>query len=435
MAIVLKEITVAAFEIFGPVGRGAPNDPDDMATIKQLLNGISSVQAGAANTLNEKDFSTTDADFRRMVEAIEIFQARHFKGIFPPDGVVSPNKKTHNKLRDLFLAERNRKGSVLDLPVAVRPAGPMTGKSNETGFSLEGLRKGANGEWDSRDPNPTPLQMVPTGETRQLLLTLPAGSDIDKADLSTQILDPHIASLVGSSDTSATILGGTPGTTTLRISAKGRTKDIRIMVRGPRHMSLHLTVLGNIMGPGEEATLRSSIVDQLNRIYRPQANFVFFEGVARVVTSVKSKQQNAMVNITPTAQVLVDDTNSLSPSAAFPLVLWGQDLLAIDPSARQQFQIFIGNIIDPQGSSIVGSAFSENVNNVMGQRAAWFRLDQIGRRANNSFSTIAHESGHAMGMFHITASNNQRFLMFPNAVPQDNNLIIPAETTIDLGAP
>ena len=434
MMVTLPEVVVSSFSLSNSVGRNGFNFVDDLVTIKQLLNGISSANGGAANTLDENDFSISDADFDRMVEAIEIFQARHFTGVFPPDGVVSPEKKTHRKLRELFLLERGRRG-VLPLPVLIRPIGPLTGLSNETGFSAEGLVKGGNGEWQTRDLTNPPIQVVPTGEARILQVTTVPGNDIDTVGLSSQILDPSIAQLVGSSDSVIVVQGVSAGTTTLRISAKGLTSDVTIVVRGRRGINMHLTVLGQILPPGQETTLRAAMVRQLNRIFQPQTNQIFFEGVARVVTKLKSISRNTTFDIDPAQKLAVDDTNTLAPSPANPQVAHAVDLLAIDPGARQQFQIFIGNIVDAVVPSAFGSAFAETPGNAIGGKACWFRSDQLGRVAQNSFSTIAHESGHAMGMFHITAPKNERFLMFPFNAPQDNNLIIPAETAVDLGPP
>lgn len=430
MAITLKEVVVLSFEILNPVGRGAFNRADDMTTIKALLNGISSPEGGAANTLNEKDVSISGPEFNRFVEAIEIFQARHFRGLFRPDGVVSPEKKTHKKLRELFLNGRSKRNNLIPLPVFIGPLGALNGLSNETGFSAERLVKAADGEWTTRNGLLDPIQVIPVGETRRFRVTPRPGVSIDSLNLSTQILEPGTAQLVGNDDKIITVVGKLPGFATLRVSASGISSDVKIMVRSRRGINLHLTVLGNILPPGGEIALRDSIVSQLNRIFQPQTNQIFLQGSAKVVTKIRSVARNVTFDINTAQKISLDSTNSVAPSVATPQLVHTNDLLAIDPGASEQLRLFIGNINFISNPSVVGEAFAG-----IGKKAAWFRLDQIGRKAENSFSTIAHETGHAMGLFHIHAVPNTRFLMFPFVSPQDNSLIIPAETSIDLGPP
>ena len=167
--ITLKPITIKGLEITHSVGKLGFNDPDDIFTVKTLLNGIGSDAGGTDGTLDADDTSRTGPEFDRLVEAITIFQKLNFAGVFPPDGLVEPGKKTIRRLQAFFALRHG--GDVPALSI-VLPSGPLFGDSNATGFSAARLtRAGPGADWNSRNPLLPVTQMVPVGSTRKLLVT------------------------------------------------------------------------------------------------------------------------------------------------------------------------------------------------------------------------------------------------------------------------
>jgi hypothetical protein len=412
MTITIKPVTIRGLDITHSVGKDGFNDPDDIFTVKTLLNGIGSDAGGTDGTLDASDTSKTGPDFDRLVEAITIFQKLNFTGVFPPDGLVEPGKKTIRRLQRFFAL---RHGGDVPVLSTVLPSGPLFGDANATGFSAARLsRSGPGVDWSSRNPFLPVTQMVPVGSTRKLVVT-----NTGSVAASFQVSPETIATIDASDNTSVTVRGNSFGKADLTVSLEGQSPvKVKLVVRRVVSMPVNCIHLGPPPVPGDERIFLKNTLPGIKRIYEGQTNITFTEGNATIALEVTINGVRTPVD--PSRPFVFEELVGPPDPNKQGCRLFELRGMVPDKSAMT---IFLGpNLVDDRSPNIVGAS-------LRGEKIAWFNTKPL-RNLSNRLTVPAHEMGHSLGLPHITAPANFAYLM--NPVVQINNIIIPSDTLEDL---
>jgi hypothetical protein len=412
MVFTIKPVTIKAFEITGSAGKGGFNDPEDIFTVKNLLNGIGTDAGGTDGTLDADDTSKIGPDFDRLVEAITIFQRLNFAGVFPPDGLVEPGKKTIRKLKFMFLL---KKGVDVQVISSVLPSGPLFGDANATGFSAARLsRSGPGTDWTARNPFAPVTQMVPVGATRKLLVTNKAS-----ASVSFQLSPDSVATIDASDDKSVTVRGKGPGKADLIVTLEGQSPvKVKIVVRRAIPMRINSVHLGPPARPGDEKSFMTNALPGINRIFSAQTNITFTEGDATIALQVTIGGQ--LTRIDPAKDLIL--VVLIGPPAPNTQVVRQFELDPLVTDANAVTVFLAPNLKDDRDPAIVGAS-------VIGSKRAWFNTTPL-RDLSNRLTLPAHEIGHSLGLPHINAPLNFAYLMRERVTL--NNIIIPSDTLDDL---
>ncbi|UPY38568.1 pilus assembly protein N-terminal domain-containing protein [Sediminicoccus sp. KRV36] len=423
----LPEITITGFSILNSVGLGCQNLPEDVKEVKWMLNNISVELGGAARTLNDEDGFARGPDFDKLVNAIKVFQLRHFKGQFTPDGQVQPNRATFRKLQEL--QGRRATGQQGD-GIKVQPDTPIGGPCDTFGFSLARLDKtkpGPAGDWDRINPALPPVQMVPLGGTRTLnfLASSMVNGTLELESISDlKISNTNIAEIVSVSDGNVVVKGTCPGRTTLTArDSRRRTLDVALDVRRLLSFKVDVYHLGAPRVRGALDMLANKIVFGLNSVYNSQANMMFTPGPNRVVVPSITIGGTAR-HVSADSRIVVHDPGEpfAIPRTPNDIVIQSSHLFALRRDALNLSVFVHERILSSKNLHHGGESW-------IGSRTSWFRiLPDIA--AINAASLLSHEAGHSLGLQHVTTPNNAGFLMHPNL--PGNNIIIPAETLADL---
>jgi hypothetical protein len=408
MVINLKPVNIIGFSIVQPVGLNAPNQPDDIFTIKTLLNGIAPDDGGADGTLDVSDLSNSPAAMEPLITAIILFQ-RTQPGLIR-DGRVDPERNSIKRMRSLF---NRRRGGSVDLNVSITPDGPIFGPCDARGFSA--ARLGLAGEdWSRFDAFAPVRQMVPVGGTRKLRVKGANGTTVGFA-----LNSPSIpkASIVAQTDDTVTVAGHLDGETDLIVTIEGqRPVPIRLVVRRSATVAIDMVHLGQApLAQGLMIGTQREITGTVSRIFENQANLTFTPGTTRIVASVRSEGRD--VAIDPNRPLIIRDGFG-PPSAAQDIRF--DDLKTLVTNRAAVTMVISAQLIDGENPAVLGRGETNG-------RILWFNPMKSGF---NTAIIPAHEIGHSLGLGHITTRNNAGFLMNPEVQP--NNFIIPCETLVQL---
>lgn len=406
----------AATNLTSSVGRGGVNRPQDVATVKTLLNKISSEQGGADGTLNEDDSSSNGEDFRRLVKAIEIFQDKNLGNLFKPDGLVERDRNTHKSL--IRLSHRSLMS--LDDDVGFIPQGGIFRDTDGQGYSRAGLTRPDLEDWTLRDASLPPIQMVPVGGQRVLKL----GGTINNFSFFEFVVDglvPGVVAITKVDGPSVTLEGRIPGTATLRaVGISGAGPSIRLVVRRRVAIKVNCFHLGNVQSQGGERRFQDSL-KSITKLYKPQANIDFIEGKTGLITMLNGR------TIDPKKPILDFGRIALET----PRIAEGKDqvfsmrrmLDSCEDTSPTTLNVFVSdNIFAAGNQDVLGKGAS-------GQSIAWFNTKRTFGIVQD-FVIPAHEMGHCLGFHHITAKNSDTYLMGERV--SFNAMRIPADTVVEL---
>jgi hypothetical protein len=322
------------------------------------------------------------------------------------DGRVDPEKHTIKRLRALF---NRRKGGSVDLNVRITPDGPIFGPCDTRGFSAAKLKLGAGGEWSEFDARAPVRQMVPIGEQRTLRVKGTNDSAV------TFVLDSQIARIVSQTNDTVTVVGSNEGQVDMDIRVEGQSQStpVRLLVRRASSIAVDVVHLGAApLANGFMIATQRSVVGTITQIYKHQANVTFTAGTQRIVDTVSG------VRIDPNKPLRIRAT--IGPPAAEQEIRF-DDLVPLIADSKAVTMFISAQLADPDNPNVAGRGSQDD-------RILWFNPMSPG--SFNSNIVPAHEIGHALGLQHITTSNNSAFLM--NPVVQANNIIIPCETLVQL---
>ena len=406
VAITLKPVTILGFSIARSVGLGGANDPDDIFTIKTLLNGIAPEQGGADGTLDVTDLSNTSNSMEPLIDAIIVFQ-RLQPGLLH-DGRVDPEKNTIKRMRLLF---NSRKGGGLDVPISILPGGPIFGPCDTRGFSAARLKLSGDA-WSGFDAMAPVRQMVPIGQKRTLRVRGTATTEVMFR------LDSAKAEIVDQTSDSVTVIGRQEGEADLIIVIVGnRPTSVRLLVRKASTIPIDVVHLGRaVLASGLMISAQRSVATSVTRIYEAQANLTFSSGTSRIVDSVKSGSRTIVID--PNKPLVI--RSDIGPPRATQELRF-DDLKALVTRPKAITMFVSAQLFDASDPNISGRG-------ELGNRILWFNPLKAG--SANAAILPGHEIGHSLGMSHVTTKNNGGFLMNPTI--QANNIIIPCETLVEL---
>jgi hypothetical protein len=426
MVIRLKEIVIREFDIAGSVGDGGLNEADDLYAVKKLLNGIPATRGGAYDSLDPEDTSTSGAEWDRTVEAIQVFQKENprCKGMFKPDGLVEPDKRTIRALRAEYYGN-NPKPDVGRI-LTVKPVEHQKGFSDERLKHLDTCDPAIDDEcsfWMLDLDNPV-CQMVPTGGRRDLFL-LPGARNVD---IGVGGGDTNFATIEVTDHEGYTLLaitGVKAGETTLTVSANRQpVETIRVIVRDARRVVVNFHALGDpvrqkgIKVFGDAAM--SDMLTGLNKVYEPQTNITFTRGVARVL----SKINNRDIDFDKT--ILIDRSNMVRGQPG-QQVFQAKEFDGACLNPVSELNVFMA--ADMRFLNLDGQVNKRRIGTAqqIGVLRAWFNFVAM-TSYGNRFVLAGHEIGHALGMTHIKFL--PKALMYPEN--QANNVFIPSEALDEL---
>lgn len=406
MVIEIKPVTIVGNSIAESVGLKGKNKPDDILTIKKLLNGIAPENGGADGTLDESDLSDSDDSMDPLIVAIFVFQ-RAQPGLLH-DGRVDPEKNTIKRMRAFF---KKSKGGGVEVPLTIQPDGPIFGPCDARGFSAAKLRH--DGEnWSGFDGSAPIRQMVPVGQTRTLRVKGTGGTAVFFQ------LDSPKAVIIDSTSDTVTISGRVEGEADLIVKIEGqRPTFVRLLVRGVSSIPIDVVHLGRApLANGLMIATQRSVAGGITRIFGSQANLTFTSGTSKIVETVMT--EGRLITIDPAKNLSIRSATA-GPQRAEQEFRFG-DLKQHVSNGRAVTMFISAKIIDDEDPSVLGRGSP-------GERMLWFNPMKGGF---NTALVPAHEVGHSLGMDHITAPRNELFLMHRNTQP--NNIIIPCETLVQL---
>jgi hypothetical protein len=402
-------------DISASVGRKGVNRPEDVARVKGFLNAISTEEGGTDGTLDESDTSGAGSEFEALVTAIITFQRMNFAGLFTPDGLVEKRRNTHKAL-----VNKSHRGLMhvdpIDSGGRFIPAAGLVLDTDGRGFSRAGLiQNGATGDWTQKNAGADPIQMIPVGGSRTLVM-----SSIAASTFTFEIVPNSItAAIVDSSKTHATVVGVMPGEAQLRaIGYFGNVAaTATLRVRAKSTVRVRTVHVGRPRQPGAENNF-AKLLPSISRLYEPQTNLSF----ALDSTSVMEKLGGV-------------DVDPSKPVTAHPYLGMSREMLR-DLGIEQPFSptemahlytdtsvltiFFSDRMVEFNHPATLGAAHGA------GGHVAWFRIGT----GSNLFAVPAHEIGHLLGYHHITAPFSETYLM--NTHARLNNMRIPSDTLTEL---
>ena len=337
------------------------------------------------------------------------------RGTTTVDPIVGIN--TIRKLDELLAEEDDRKhgrggGGELGVAATIVPTGIITGDTNSSGFTAARLAHEPGGEWTRRDPTKSVKQMVPVGRERTLIVKGTGG-----AIVSFSMNEEQAATIVASDDTTVTIRGRAAGNARLIVSVEGFPKVfVAIVVRAEKILPLDVFHLGP-SDPGAIAGFQAGFLAALNSVFPEQTNIKFTVGATRSILVMRMDGSNTVIDkgLPLFFSTEIGPTNPSRPTFRF------EDLLAEVKNPGAVTLFISPTIRDLESDSIAGRG-------QLRSKACWFKLGVV---VDSNRSTLpAHETGHSLGLQHVTAVRNLTYLM--NPVLQKNNLQIPADTLDDL---
>jgi hypothetical protein len=410
MVLTLDPIVIEGFDIAESVGNDGRNSPDDMFSVKTLLNGILLTDGGAEGALDPDDSTDAGPEFERMAFAIARFQSLQFRGEFEPDGLVEPNRRTIKKLKEMFAKQKVRPPTFL----GVSPLFPASGDTDLLGFSAARLtRAGRRGDWTGRNPSLPVTQMVPVAGSRTLVVTF-ATTILPKF----RIEDETIACVKSVVFNIVTVEGRRPGKTKLICSIGVFTAvTVQLVVRRAATKTVDVVHVGAPDNANAPQMFFDSFLPKINRVFDPQTNIRFVPGTSRTVTA--ATLDGVPFSIRPGEFFILDD------GELFPRGAQGSRFRDLQLLVRNNDAItaFIGPNLRDLDPAAAGR--SENPGN-----KCWFKF---GPTVNlNPASTPAHELGHAIGLSHIKSSPDFDYLMREGSSMLIRQGKIPSDTLDDL---
>lgn len=391
MAITLAPVVIRSFDIAESVGNGGRNKPDDMFSVKSLLNGILLIDGGAEGALDPNDSSDSGPEFERMAFAIARFQAVQFPGEFEPDGLVEPNRKTIKGLHRIFDLHR------VPLPVfiGISPLLPTSGDTDMLGFSAARLTQTRpRADWTGRDLSLPATQMVPVLGTRTLVVTFAT------AIMPTfRIEDESIAMVKSVILNMVTVEGRNPGKTTL-FCFIGAFEAVRVqlIVRRARTKNVDVIHLGAPQNANAPQQFLDNVLPDINEVFEPQTNIRFAPGVARSVTA--ATLDGAPFSIGPGPLFVLEEGEAPPPG--------GQGVRFRDLQFLVQNNDAITVFISPNLHALDQTTGGQGEH--PGNKC-WFRTGM--NLALDTLTLPAHEIGHTLGLAHVTSAPTVDYLMRP----------------------
>lgn len=406
---------INALDIDWSVGNDAVNDPDDVARVKTMLNGVLLTDGGAEGALNPEDKSNSGPDFERMAFAIARFQALNFPGQFEPDGRIEPDRKTIKKLRVLYAQQKVPPPQVL----GIAPLIPVGGDADDMGFSAAHLVRPPPREldWIRRNPEVPVTQMVPMDEERTLVLTFgsPATARFSVEDEDIAFVKSTLLNIV-------TIKGRNPGKTFLfcMVGAFIAFK-VQLIVRRSITKVVDVVHIGAPANANAPQLFLSNMLPLASRMFEQQANIRFTPGSSRSITA--SLLDGRPFSIGPGKFFILNDGEFL-PHGEQGSRWTDLEMLVRD---RNAITAFIGPEVRDLDPKIGGRA-------ELGGRKCWFKTTYDGSFALHPEALPAHELGHTLGLRDIKSPPDSDYVMCGSGggAILNRHLKIPSETLDDL---